>query len=61
MTPAARVRAKRRWAGVVALAILCITIIEVLALWNDINGKALATSLAGIGGLAGAALGRVMK
>jgi len=61
VTPAARVRANRRWAYVVALTVLCITLIEIVALFNGINGKAMAASMAGIASLAGAALGRVFK
>lgn len=42
-------------------AIACITGIEILAMYNGMNGIALSTSIAAICGLGGFHLGRILR
>ena len=50
-----------RWAGVAALGILAIAGIEAYAISQGINGTGLTVSIAGITGLGGASVGRLLK
>ena len=61
MTADTKARIARRWAAVVALAILAVTGVEIYALSLGINGTALTTSLAAIAGLGGASVGRLLR
>lgn len=45
----------------VIVAIICISILEGIALWRGINGTVFATVIAAIAGLGGYTLGRITK
>lgn len=42
----------------VCIAIVCITLLETVALWRGINGSVFMTSIAAISGLGGYAFGK---
>ena len=61
MTQFARLKSNGRWAAVAALGIVSVTVIELYALSQGIDGTALTASLASIAGLGGTGVGRLLK
>ena len=61
MIPINKANLARRWAGVAALGIVAVTLVELYALSLGINGTALTASLAASAGLDGAGIGRFLK
>ena len=56
-----RFRRPKKWAAVAALGIVSVTVIELYALSQGIDGTALTASLASVAGLGGAGIGRLLK
>lgn len=61
MSPFVRFKLPNRWATVAALGIVSVTVVELYALSQGIDGTALTASLAAIAGLGGAGIGRLFK